>query len=635
MLGIEEKISLILYFIEKKEANEASIADFKLLLNELNSKIPLIDLVLASDYTRKNGISLVGFCFLQDQLKIEFVDCILDIAPDLLIGFRESESRNYEYAIRKQKSDEHYTVNEVSSWERCYRFITPIIIAALFKDKTKINAILTHVQYKEFARINEGYEWCIYSYTKVIEGLHIQDEKDMETINEILNILLLDIYNLTFKLGKKADIGFFNKKIKFIQNSLKEINSKEACEYLYIRSSILIKRFYEGYKLSGWYLFYYDGAIKKHDKFCREIIFQRTLETHVINIFNLIRKEEETDANIEKLKLLLENLKSLGVDIEEIQIRDIFFISLAGVCFRSKERKMQFLNCILNMAPELLIRHSVNQFTYNFTPHGLNPADPSLGLYSIRLITDMSNYASFCHYSLIDRAIEYRDLVLAKTIIDHPKLTKVLERYPEDLSQLKFIYYVRAFTGFHRKQKECGEREDTFLKCFGFEDAVKNMLSCGIDGKKDSLGRLINWIPNSYVRESNIEDKVCRQILKPLAYNFLLGSFFQNLAPQVITLIACKNRGVENTDKNLLLCIVNLVISSNVDVYNKTQAPLLTLSFNKLCSVDSSELERSNSNKANVDNYRGFGILLLGVAVILSLGIFAYFMLRDKQVIEL
>jgi hypothetical protein len=173
---LENQVLNILHFIQEKEPSEANIIDFKYMLRGLNCNISEIVV------KQWNWMSLAGFCFSSGtRFKPEFLDCILDIDPNLLI----QEQHIFKYSLS------HYGLHALTEWPRIrlveppshFRNMpceTPILKAIYNRSSTQINAILNHPKLAELAKTRrwEVLEWKLRYYVQACVISWNQGEKN-------------------------------------------------------------------------------------------------------------------------------------------------------------------------------------------------------------------------------------------------------------------------------------------------------------------------------------------------------------------------------------------------------------------------------------------------------------------------
>ncbi len=622
MLSTEAQISRILYFIEKKEETEETIAEFRAYLSELAKSAPITDILVG--FYSDRFMSLVGFCFYQDSIKMRFINSILDIDPNLLIRFGESKaaivvvcnSIPYVYALKKAKDNGQYTLRKTVYHSR----VSPLCVAVQCKSIAKVNAVLSHPKRAELIKPDIGYIWCIISYTSAIIELHTCKEE--EEAKEILAILQQDAENLTCELGKQSNLNLFNERIEAIHQGLSNIDSWEICQELYEKSSSLITAFYKGYLPSLSNIFSNCRAINTHDEFCKNIISQRKIENHVIKTINFIEETEESEDNIKEFKLLLKEFGNMRINIEDIAVWDLNFCSLAVI----SSAKPKFLDCIITIAPILLIKNC--NFRHLFVEQGTNQ--------HMRLVLNPEDYKNYGVSSLPWKAIEHTDLPLIKAIISNPLFAKALRLCNFSFIEWKFSWYVRAFDFFYTYKSIYKERDEEFLQVFDFEGIVRHMLTSGETGRKGALGSLINWIPGSYLDESKSRYAVLNHMVRPLATTFLLGRHFSNIAPQVITILAISNR----QERGMFDCflpelfpiLIDLIIYDTVKSYKKQPENSIepfnidsaedVTSYRLKCMKEVEEAEALEANDVEKVEGKRYG-LYVGGALILGLSTYA------------
>ncbi|MDF3048169.1 MAG: hypothetical protein K0R73_1287 [Candidatus Midichloriaceae bacterium] len=578
------KISKILHFIANEEESESNIAKFKELLLGLGDIVPEVKI----GFKRSQFMTLVGFCFWQQELKQKFVDCILEFSPDLLAGLGSFKTLKYTYDLT-DKGENGYSLQAISPWECWHLCIAPLFIAATGDEGlSKVKLILEHDKYLEDVKTDAGYKTFVNSYILTIENFI-----GREDTHEILETLHAESERLAISLGEQGNMSLLNECLKMVHYKLEEIDNAEACQKIYDEISAVIHNFEKGYTSASfmkiisnnvWFL-NLKNILRTHQEFCAKLLPQRTLENQVFNILDFIQREGETEENVAKFENMLEclntMLKGFNCGIADIVLRDMgMFYSLAGFCvcedtqFKLKF-KPKFLNCILDVSPDLLMSEKCIFKYPSFMNYGPHP----WGVWErIRLIEDPVWFQDGEYYSPLIKAVISKDLLRVTTILEHPIIADRAATHRWEVLEWKIKYYVMACPFIWKEQDaSCAK----ILEAFKFAEMLKEVKCLGVAGEQKIFENIQRFFYQSIEEESAVKDRIVAEIMHPAREAFETGILIRN-NPQATLLLMINNsrkRGCETAGTALITA------SSCAEGTNKKNA-----SLDNTASIDETEV---------------------------------------------
>ncbi|MCE2991823.1 MAG: hypothetical protein LW825_02710 [Candidatus Jidaibacter sp.] len=463
----ESKILEVLHFIKNEEESESNIAKFKELLLGLGGIVH----ELRMGFKRAKFMSLVGFCFLQQELKMELVDCILEIAPDLLASVESFKTLEYTYDLA-DRGENGYSLQAISPYECWHLHVAPLAIAAMGDEGlSKIKLILEHEKYLDGVQTDAGYIAFVSSYILVIKKLIGREDG-----HAILTILDAESERLALSLGEQGNIGLLKKCLKMAHYDLKEIDSAEACKKICDEVSAIIDNFEREYRFIA--------------------------------------------------------------STADVVLRDVgMFYSLAGLCF-SEKFKPKFLNCILDVAPKLLMSEGCTFKYPSFMNYGSHP----WGIWErIRLIEDPVWFRDGYYYSPIINAVLSKDLLQVTTILDHPIIAERAATHRWEVLEWKFKNYVWSCS-FIWKQTDTSCVK--ILDAFKFAEMLKEARNLGLAGEEKIFENMQRVFDQFIEREKGyaVKGRMATEIMRPLKEAFDMGIMIRkNPRTQALLILSFKH----------------------------------------------------------------------------------------------
>lgn len=207
------------------------------------------------------------------------------------------------------------------------------------------------------------------------------------------------------------------------------------------------------------------------------------------------------------------------------------------------------------MAPNLLVTTGAD-LDYRFARHGMNR------IYEwdhIRLLTNPDHYkeGSLDYFGIFDCVKDYRKLEQITAIINHPMLSKAVEKYRWTVGEWKFVQYIRTFAQYHwiekgKKEKEFGDNEQSILDSF---DIFREICRLGLSGNEPSFNNSISWLPDSYIAKSEIWDQFKIEVLTPAKLVFKAGYHFRQNSTMCVHLLTLYELPIETRSVILRLLI--------------------------------------------------------------------------------